>query len=186
MDPITMMMGAMQIGGMGLSLLGTSDATRAAQQISQDSQAIGGLDIQVNSQRQQQMQLQTNRAQLQNVRNAQMARSQALSGSVNQGANVGSGIAGGLASISGKESTNALASSQNLQIGQNIFGLDSQIDQYRMNMASMQGQQASAQGMMALGGDITKSAGPLSNIFGKAFQGGSGSTPTPPSDFNWA
>lgn len=169
MDPISIMMGATSVIGMGMQLFGTNKAAGAASQISGESQAIGKLDMQVNAQRQQQMVLQSQRSQMQNIRNAQSARANAVSGAVSQGAQQGSGLQGGLGQISGEEGTNALANSQNLEIGQNIFGFNNQISQHRINIAALQGQQASGQGLASMGADVVKGAGALSRIGGNFF-----------------
>lgn len=169
MDPVSMMMGATSLIGLGMSIFGSTDAAANSSAIAQDSSAIGGLDIKVNQQKQQQMVLQANRSQLQNIRNTQLARSQALTGATSQGAQFGTGLQGGLAQIEGQSTTNAVNTSQNLAIGQNIFGLDNQIDRYRMDIASRQGNQATDQGIASLGGSLMKGAGPLSSLFGNFF-----------------
>lgn len=146
--------GLFGLAGIGTSLAGTGMQVAASKAIASDSANIAGLDEQVNAQRQQQMVLTSNRMQLQNIRNSQMARSMAQSSAVNQGAQFGSGLAGGYGQISGQAGTNQLANSQNLQIGQTIFGLDNQIDQQKINIASEQGSMATGQGISALGGAI--------------------------------
>lgn len=169
MDPISMISGASSLVGLGMSLFGSSKSTAAAQAVSQESQAIAGLDMKVNDQRQQQMTLTAQRQQLQNIRNGQLARSMALTSATGQGAQFGTGLQGGYGQISGDENTNNLNTNQNLMIGNNIFALDNQIDQHKMNMAQYQGDMATGQGLSSLGSSIGRSAGTLGNLFGNMF-----------------
>lgn len=191
MDPITLMMGATSAIGLGMKLFGSSGASSAAREVADASQQIAGLETQENAQRKQQMILTSQRQQIQNVRNSQMARSMALTSATAQGAQFGSGLGGGIGGISGQTSTNYLANSQNLQIGENIFGLDDKINAQKQRIAQAQGNMASSQGLSSMGGDIMGFAGSFSRIAGMGgglFGGGSGAStslgkPTPGYDY---
>lgn len=180
MNPMADISAAMSLVGLGMSFFGNkkkSDATAAMAGVAQNqanaSMEIANLDKQVNAQRQQQMVLTANRQQLQVIRNSQLARSMALTSASGQGAQFGSGLAGGYGQISGDTNTNLLGIHQNLAIGQNIFGLDNKIDdqkillaQYGADMAKLQGKAAAGAGLASLGGDVGKAAGPLGSLFG--------------------
>ena len=174
MNPVSLMMGATSLIGIGVSLFGTSKASAAAKDESQAGQEIGQLDIQSNEQRRRQMELMANRQQLQLARNTQLARSMALTTASSQtGGTGGSELGGGYGQISGEANTASRATSQNLGIGENIFNIDNQIDQQRIRIAKDQGDLATAQGMQSLGGDITKigSSSAFSGLLGNLFSG---------------
>lgn len=164
MDPITIMAGVSAVAGIATSLIGGQAAAKASAQQAQISSQISGLDMQVNAQKQQQATLTYQRQQMQTIRNTQLARSMALTSATSQGAQFGSGLSGGLAQVSGQAQTDQLNLNQNYQIGQNVFGLDNQIDQLKMQMASVGGQMASDQGLMGIGQGITQASGAISRI----------------------
>src|SRR5258708_36184860 len=146
MEPISTGLGlagiAMQIfGGLGAAGVAKQQAQISAQ-VAGISGQIAGDEQQVQAQKQQQMQLEANRAQLQNFRNVQQARAQSLAGATNEGAQFGSGLQGGLAAASTEGGINALGISQNLEIGRNIFGIDTDISQKRIQIAGLQSKSA--------------------------------------------
>ena len=156
MDPISAIAGITSIIGIGMSIFGSSAASAAARQEAAAEQQIVAQEEKINKQKQQQMELQVSRQQMQTIRNSQLARSMSLTTAVGQGAQFGTAVPGARGQTQGQAGTETLATSQNLQIGQNIFGLDSQINQYRQQVASLQGNIATDQGLASLGGDITK------------------------------
>jgi hypothetical protein len=177
MDPISMITAASAVIGIGMSLFGSNKAAQASAQIAQDSSQIEGLDEQVNAQRKQQMVLESNRQQLQDIRNQQKARSMAESSAVNQGAQLGSGLPGGYGQISGETNTNILGVSQNRQIATNIFGDYDQIDTLKQQIAQLEGSQAGDKGFAAIGSAIAGGSGTIGKIGGQLlgmFPSGSG------------
>lgn len=172
MDPLTI---GLSIAGMGLQAFGAFGAAGKSKQIAQESQAIAGDEQKINEQRRLQMQLEAQRSQLQNMRNAQRLRAQATAAAVNQGATFGSGLYGGLAGITDQEGVNALGINQNLDIGQNIFSLNSDISEHKKVTAGLQGDMATDQSLMSLGGALVTGAKTISNIAG-SFGGMSGSS----------
>jgi hypothetical protein len=177
MDPISIMMGATSLIGTGMSLFGSQGAAKVSAQEAQLSSQVEGYNIDINSQRQQQMNLEANRQQLQDIRNSQLARSMAQSSAVNQGAQFGTGLAGGYGQISGQTNTNLLGISQNRQIANNVFADTAAQDTLKMQMASLGGQAANYQGMASLGNSLTQASGPLSRMAGSlgGLFGGGGS-----------
>lgn len=178
MDPITL---GLSVVGLGMSLFGgaksASNSVAYAGQVSSLSNSISSDEQNINLQKQKQMQLEGRRMQLEQVRNAQRQRSQATAAAVNQGANLGSGLQGGLGQIQGQSGSNMLGINQNMEIGQNIFGFNNSISGKRAQLNSLQAQygadQAQAQGLQSLGGALIK-AGPTVGAFGKDAMAGSG------------
>lgn len=151
-------------GGAGLALQGIGLAgslfegmkeSKIADQEAGVSQQIAGYEEQITRQRQQQMMLFSQRQQMENFRNVQKARAQGMSAAVNAGAQFGSGIAGAQSEAAAQGGQNQRNLGQDLQIGQNIFGLTDQIDSSKMQLSSLQGSMASAQGMGAIFGGMS-------------------------------
>src|SRR6266446_5197478 len=125
---------AMQVfGGLGAADVSKQQA-RISAQVAGVSGEIAGDELQIQAQKQQQMQLEANRMQLQNFRNVQQARARSLASATTQGAEFGSGLEGGLASASDQGNVNALGINQNLEIGRNIFGIDTDISQKKIQI----------------------------------------------------
>jgi len=152
--------------GLGLSIAGTVMGTSAANQAAGVSQNISGLELKVNEQRKNAMEVDARRRQLDVVRNNQRARSMAQTSATSQGSQLGSGLQGAYGQIGGQAGFNLQGINQNLEIGRNIFGLDTQISQNKITMAGLQGQEATASGVSAIGQSIFGAA--------KGAPGGSG------------
>lgn len=84
------------------------------------------------------MELDARRRQLEVIRNQQRARSIGLTTATAQGARQGSGLQGGYAQASGQAGVNLSGIQQNLEIGRNIFGLNSDISKRRMDASDLQ------------------------------------------------
>jgi hypothetical protein len=158
------------VGGLvslGTGIEGAVLGSRSASDAARDQRAIAQLDIQADQQRKAAMELSARRQMTENVRNAQMARSMALTNATGQGAAYGesSGLRGGYASISGQAGVNQQGISQNLQIGENLFDINAQVDAAKMELAKDQSGEAMAQGIASLGGSIGKSLGPIGSLF---------------------
>ncbi len=157
MDPISLGIG---IVGLGLQLFGTSKAVDNSRQIAGVNRGIASDEQQINAQKQQAMELSARRMQLENLRNNQRLRAQATNAATNQGAQFGSGLQGGLAQIEDQSLFNMTGVSQNLEIGRNIFGINTDISQKKMQLADLQGQQATNTALTSLGGALVKE-GPI-------------------------
>lgn len=171
MDPISI---GLSVVGLGMQLFGGIKGAEVAHQQADVSSQIAGDEQKVNEQKQAQMKLQAQRAQMEVFRNAQRARAQATNSATQQGAQFGSGLQGGLAQISDDASTNLLGISQNLEIGQNIFGINNDISAKKMQLAQLGGEAATDQGIASLGGALIK-AGPTIGAFGKNIGASGGS-----------
>lgn len=163
MNPITLGLTAV---GLGLQLFGGSQQSQIAHQQAQVSMGIASDEQAINAQRQQQMQLEARRQQMENFRNAQRLRAQGTAAAVNQGAQFGSGLQGSLAENTSEALFNAQGINQSLQIGNNIFGITNDIDAKKIQLAQLGGSASTAQGYSNLGAGIVKSA-PIAGAFGK-------------------
>lgn len=157
MDPISLGLG---IVGMGMQLFGGMKASGIAKQQAAVSQDMAQQEQGINNLKQQQMQLESRRGQLQNFRNAQRLRAQATAAAVQGGAQFGSGLQGGIADIENTATENSLGINQASSISSGIFNFNNKISADKMQMASLGGDMASAQALSSLGGSMVKS-GPM-------------------------
>lgn len=155
------------IGGIGLGtqVLGGIMGSSAASERAEIEKNIASQEMQANSLRHTQMVLNSRRQQLEIVRNGQRARAMALNAATNQGAQFGSGLAGGYGQISGRTNNDLLSNSQNLQIGQGLFGIDNNISRYKMQLGDVQSDTSTSQGIQSLGGAMLKIGPTVGNIF---------------------
>jgi hypothetical protein len=163
MDPLSL---GLSVVGFGMQLFGGFSQADNARQQAAVSQDIAVQEQGINAQKQQQMQLQAQRAKLENFRNVQRAKSMGLATATSQGAEFGSGLQGGQAQATDAGVYNDLGINQNLQIGQNIFGYNSKISSDKQQLASLGGEAATDQGIASLGGALIKS-GPTIGQLGK-------------------
>jgi len=167
MDPISIGLAAV---GLGMQLFGGISSSEEAKKQAQISQQNFALENKVNDQRRQAMELSANRQSLENYRNVQRAKAAGLNAAVGQHAEFGSGLQGGQAQASDQGMWNAQGIAQNLEIGRNIFGLNSQISGNKALISQSQSAQATDQGISNFGGSLVKNSSTISNIasFGQA------------------
>lgn len=168
--------------GLGMSLFGGMEQSEAeerkaaiAKQQAAVSMDIAAQEQGINKVKQNQMELEGRRSQLETIRNVQRARAQAEAAAVNQGANLGSGFFGGQAQIQSQGLFNLSGINSALQSGRQISGYNDAIsaDKIKLaglggDMASASGDAASAAGFASLGGSIMK-AGPVIGQFSQGF-----------------
>lgn len=152
------------LAGLALGAFGAAEGVKAAKASAESGKAIAGLEQKVNDQRQLAMQITARRQQMETVRKNQQAQSQARAAAANQGASFGSGLAGGLAGISGQSASNLSGTNQQLDIGNQIFGLDRSISQEKIKQYQAQSDQASASGISSFGGALLKAAPMLASL----------------------
>jgi hypothetical protein len=150
--------------GIGISLWGMSESSEAAQRQTEAQKQMIVLEQRVEAQRRQAMELDARSKQMRLLRNAQKARSLALTTATAQGAGQGSGLQGGYGQISGDVNSSLLNVNQNLDIGRNIFGLNAQISQQKISMAEagLQAQEGAA--YSSLGSSILNSSGTIGKL----------------------
>lgn len=163
MEPISLAISAV---GLGMSIFGGIGQANTAHQIAQVSQDKAQHDMEVNTLKQQQVRLEASRTQMQNVRNMQRARAMSLSSATNQGAQLGSGLQGGLADVQNQGNFNMLGVRQALQTSDNIYSENQSITQDNAKIAALGGQSATDAGIASIGGALMKAAPGIGSIFG--------------------
>src|ERR1044071_3500172 len=156
MDPISL---SLQAIGLGMQIFGGMSQSQHAKEASEISKDEAMQEQGINSLKQRQMELEAKRTQLENIRNNQRARAMATEAAVNQGAQFGTGLLGGLAQINDQTDFNMLGVNQGLEIGRGINQFNQKISQDKMRMADVQSSMATDQGWQSLGGSLLK-AGP--------------------------
>lgn len=150
--------------GIGLQLFGGISSHDAAAQFNQSKIQEIQLEQQVEGQRKLKFELENNRAQTENFRNTQKAKAMGLAASVNQGAQFGSGAAGGQAEAQSQGNYNQLSLNQNFQIGEDTYRLNAQISQARIQQAQSGMAQQTGQALQGLGSGIMGSLGALGRV----------------------
>lgn len=150
--------------GLGVSLFGSMGQADVAKKEAGVSAQIAGEEEQQNNVRQQAMMISAQRSQLQIVRNAQRARAMSIQTSTTQGASYGSGAAGGQAETTNEGYYGLQGVNNQVDFGKQMFGIDAQISQNKIQLAQLGGQSATDQGIASIGGAIMK-AGPTIGAF---------------------
>lgn len=166
MDPITAITAGSAAVGLISSIMGGSDKYAAAKQTAAAQSQIAGLETQQDAVRKQAMEVGARRQQMEVLRNQQRARSLALNNATSQGAQFGSGLQGGYGQIAGQTGVNMLGISQGLQSGQQMFGLNAQINTQKQMIAQASAMSAQGQGESALGAGILGNLGTIKNLSG--------------------
>lgn len=168
MDPISIGLQAvglgMQLFGSGASIFGSSKSNEINQRIAEDERRA-------NEERRKAMELNSRRQQLQNVRNVQLQRSMALNSATAQGAQFGTGLAGGQAQITQAGNFNDLGIRQNTEIGRNLFDINDDISRNKAELSATQSKMALYQGIAGLGSSFMK-IGPTAGNLAKGFNFG--------------
>lgn len=107
--------------------------------------------------RENQMRLESNRRKRETLRQAAVARAEAISNAYNQGAGESSALAGGLATTTATAARNVQATTQDESSGRQIFGLN-------RDRARAQGMQAIGSGISSLGGIVSGNAGTFNRL----------------------
>lgn len=177
MDPISLAISAV---GLGMQVFGGMGQAHNAKETASISQDVAKQEQGINDAKQRQMELEGRRMQMENIRNNQRARAMAENAAVNQGAQFGSGLQGGLGQINDQSLFNMSGVNSALQTGRELNSFNQNISQDKMRLASVQGQSATNAGIASLGGSILK-AGPIigqlsqgfgGNNLGSSFMGG--------------
>lgn len=152
------------LAGLGISAYGAIKGAQDAEEAAQSGIQIANLERQQNAQRQLAMQITGRQQQLQQIRTNQLAQAQATAAATNQGAQFGSGLAGGKAGIQDQSAANLTGINQQLDIGNQIFGLDAQISDQKMAQYKAQSDAATDSGIGALGGMLLKAAPTIASL----------------------
>lgn len=164
--------------GLGMQIFGGAGQAENAQKAAAVSQDEAAQEQKINDTKQQQMELEGRRSNIETSRNVQRARAMSLSASVNQGSNLGSGLQGGLAGETDTGLFHMAGVNAALSFGRQINSYNQNISSDKMQMASIQGSSATDAGIASLGGALLK-AGPVIGQFSQGF-GGPAQTMTNP------
>lgn len=167
MDPISLAIGAV---GLGMQIFGGMGQSENAHQSAAVSQDIARQEQSINDAKQKQMELEGRRTQMENIRNNQRARAMAENAAVNQGAQFGSGLQGGLAQVNDQSMFNMNGVNSALSIGREINSYNQNISGDKQQLAGIQADSATNQGIASLGGALLKAGpivGQMSQGFGK-------------------
>lgn len=140
--------------GAGLSLYGSMSKAAAAEKYEEAQKRKIEIQQQINEQRRQAMELDANRKQLEVIRNTQRVRAAGLQAATNQGAQFGSGYAGGQAQAQAQGGFNLLGINQNLSIGRNVFALNNKLSQTEIEMGQASTQESTATGYQSMGSSV--------------------------------
>lgn len=162
MEPISMML---MIGaGLGLEAFGGMKSHSASKDYNAAQVQSIALQQQVEEKHRTAMELDARRKQLENLRQVQRASSLGLAASVNQGSQFSSGAAGGQSQVASQGAWNSTGISQNLQIGEDIFGLNSQISTQKIAMANAQQNMQTGQAISQFGGQLIGASGAFGRL----------------------
>lgn len=156
----------------GLTAAGTAFQTFGAMDAANAQKNMTALEMQAEAQRRKAMELDARRRTMEIIRQQQRARATSLTVANAQGAQFGSGLGGAYGQIGGQTGINLLGTSQNLEIGRNIFDINSQISQQRMAMADAQSMMAFGQGLQSLGGSFLQGMPAFGRLTGGFGMGG--------------
>lgn len=169
MDPISMAMSAV---GLGMQIYGGLSGASVSSQEAKVSQDEAAQEQNINNAKQQAMELQSRRTNVQSMRNAQVAQATATASATSQGAQFGSGLQGGLSQIQAQTYFNMQGVNDATQTGRQINTYNQAISSDKEQMAALGGQAATDQAWSSLGGAMMKS-GPMIGQMAKGFGSGS-------------
>lgn len=156
-------------GGLALGAAGTAIQMNGQRQAAHANQDAMQEQQNLERQKQQQMELDAQRRKRDMVRQQLAARSAALAATTAQtgsSATTSSALPGAYGSIAGQTNENMLGLNQNLQIGRNMFAINSNmLDDYR-SAASYSSMANFGGGLASLGGSILHNMDNI-NRFGK-------------------
>lgn len=168
------------IGAVGLaaSAVGTVVSVQASQASAKAQKQALAAQQQAEDLRQQSMNFEAQRQQQQVLRQAQTARSVAISNAANSGSSLGSGLQGGESGINSTSDTRIGGIGTEQGLGNSIFAANANKTQAQIAGASAQSEAAIGGGITSLGGGLIHNQGQLTNIFNNFTSGNktSGST----------
>lgn len=145
------------LAGTAVSYMGMQDQAKAQEKMQAEQKKQEAL-------RQQQMNLEAMRKKREIIRQAQVARATSLTTATNQGGAESSGFAGALGTISGQAGRGTLATSQNQELGNEMFASNARMAGF-MGAYQAGGTMASmGSGISSLGGALVNNAGTISQV----------------------
>lgn len=162
MDPMTIM----AVSGMALNVFGGIMKSSGVSEANQAQQQEVQLQIKQDQVRRAYMETDARRKNLQVLRSQQQMQAMSLNNAVTQGAQFGSGLAGGMGQISGQANTNMLGINQNLYAGRQMFDLNQQIDQQKIMQLQGQQDESTGSGISSMGNSLIASMPAMKQLTG--------------------
>jgi hypothetical protein len=150
--------------GLATSLAGTAVQMVAAQKQAKAQKASIRAQQKAEAQRERQMNLDAQRSRREEVRKAQRARAQAVAQIQSQGAQGGSAVQGASGQIFGQAARAQVATTQNQQIGANIFAANRERAAADMKAADARALSSFGSGIASIGGVFMSNAGTFGRI----------------------
>lgn len=152
------------VASVAVSAVGVAASVSASSKAASASKDIASAQNDANQLSLQAMQTDARRRQLETIRQAQIARSTSTATAVSQNAQLGSGLQGGYAQISGESNWNVLGVNQNVDFGKEMASINNRITSDRIDMASAQSMAGWGQGLQGFGNLMGNSIGPLGRL----------------------
>jgi len=163
MEPIST--GVMAAIGLGFQAFGMFSSQSSAKEYNEAQTKEIALEQQRNALQYKAMVLKARRDNIQILRQTQQARAAGLVAATSQGAQFSSSAAAGQGQASAQGAWNSLGIAQNLEIGKDIFSVDSQISQSKIQMANAQMGMQEGQAFSSFGSSLMGSATPFGRLF---------------------
>lgn len=164
---------AIGAAAIGTTAYGSYKQSKAAKAQAAATQQQIEAERRAEALRREQMELDARRRQREIVRQQQRTRAAALATATAQGTSQGSGLQGAYGAIAGQSGVNMLGVSQNLEFGQRMFGINSDISDARLAYANAGTMMSEGRGWSNLGSSLFASMDPASRVFGGLGRGAS-------------
>jgi len=152
--------------GIGISIVGTIMQMQAAQKAAAAQKKALMAQQQAEASREQAMRLDAQRKKREQIRQAILARSQALSTGTQQGAQYGTALPGAYGQIGSNAASNFGAISSQQSIGAEIFASNRTALQARKEEADAGAMSALGGGISSLGGAVGRGLGSIGRLSG--------------------
>lgn len=159
MEPITLGI------GLALSVFGTIGGVNAAKEKQRGQEMAIAAQSKAEKLREQSMVIDSARRRREMIRQAMIAKSQALTTATSQGASKGSGLQGAFGQISGGLAFGLEGVNQQEGIGHGLFAAQQELLQAQKVMASAETDSATYKGISSIGGTLISNIGPIGNLF---------------------
>ena len=159
MEPITLGI------GLALSVLGAAKQASAAKQYQKGQEAAIAAQTRAEELRKRAMEIDAARRRREMIRQAMIARSQALTVATSQGASKGSGLQGAFGQISGGLAFGLEGVNQQEGIGQGLFAANVDLLNAKRMQAGAETSSTIGKGISSLGGTLISNMEPIGKLY---------------------
>lgn len=161
-----MALSTIAVVGVATAAAGTVMSYQGSQKQAEAVQQQVALEQQMEQERKKQMELDAMRRKRELIRRSVAAHSYAVAQTTAQGAGApgSSALGGAEGGISGRTGTDELGINQNLEIGENLFGLNYNLLGTKQQYAEGQTTSSLGSGLYSLGGTILQNAGSIYKV----------------------